>query len=120
MYKSKVKLALDIVSHQKQLVTRFDFVGANGLYGNSYQFQCELQRMDLLFVLEIHSDQYVYPQPPVIAIPDRTSITGRKPSRYKATGEAVEVRQLGTNIADKDWQKIGLRQTGKGDLNCLV
>ncbi len=85
---------MDIVSHQKQLGTRFDFVGADGLYGNSYQFQRELQRMDLLFVLEIHDDQYLYAQPPVIAIPDRTSITGRKPSRYKATGEPIEVREL--------------------------
>ena len=117
--KSKVELALDIIKHQKELGTRFHFVGADGLYGNSYQLQKELDKMKLLFVLDIHDDQYVYAEPPVIAIPDRTTNVGRKPSRYKAMGEVTQVRELGKNIGEKDWEKICLRQTGKGDLNCL-
>ena len=42
-----------------------------------------------------------------------------KPSRYKETGKAIEVRELGKNIGTETWEKIRLRQTGKGDLNCL-
>lgn len=117
--KSKVELALDIIRHQKELGSWFHFVGADGLYGNSYQFQREVDKMAILFVLEIHSDQYVYTEPPVIAIPGKTTTVGRKPSRYKATGKAIEVRELGRNIAAQDWEKIRLRQTGKGDLNCM-
>lgn len=117
--KTKVELALDIVRHQKGLGTWFHYVGADGLYGNSYHFQRELDKMGILFVLDIHSDQHVYTRPPVIAIPEKTAAAGRNPSRYKATGNAIEVREFAKNIAKEAWQKIRLRQTGKGDLNCL-
>jgi SRSO17 transposase len=117
--KTKVGLALDIIRHQKELGTWFHYVGADGLYGNSYHFQQELDKMGILFVLDIHSDQYVYTEPPAIAIPGRTAITGPAPSRYKATGSAIEVSALAKNIAKEDWQPIRLRQTGKGDLGCL-
>lgn len=117
--KTKVELALDIVRHQKESGTWFHYVGADGLYGNSYHFQRELDKMGILFVVDVHSDQYVYTEPPIIAIPEKISAVGRTPSRYKATGNALEVRQLAKNIAEEAWQKIRLRQTGKGDLNCL-
>lgn len=48
--------------------------------------------MEILFLLDIHSDQYIYTEPPAIAIHDKTSAASRKPSHYKATGNAIEVR----------------------------
>ena len=117
--KTKVELALDIVRHQKELGTWFHYVGADGLYGNSYHFQQELDKMGILFVLEVHCDQYIYTEPPVIAIPDKTGPVGRNPSRYKATGNVIEVSTLAQGIEKGDWQPVRLRQTGKGDLNCL-
>ena len=117
--KSKVELALDIIKRQKELGTWFHFVGADGLYGNSYHFQREIDKLEILFVLDIHSDQYIYTEPPEIAIPGKTAAVGRNPSRYKATGKPIEVRQWAKNVAEGDLEKIRLRQTGKGDLNCL-
>lgn len=117
--KTKVELALDIVRHQKELGTWFHYVAADGLYGNSYYFQQELDKMGILFVLDIHSDQHIYTQPPEIAIPEKTTTAGRNPSRYKAIGNVIEVREFAKNIAKEAWEKIRLRQTGKGDLNCL-
>jgi len=121
-YKTKVvspEARLDIVKHQKQLGTRFHFIGADALYGNSYWFQQELDKMGLLFVLEVHSDQYVYTEPPLISIPEKKGNKGRQPTRYKAQGKAVEVRKLAEGIAADKWEEIQLRKTGKGDLNCL-
>jgi SRSO17 transposase len=117
--KTKVELALDIVRHQKELGTWFHYVAADGLYGNSYYFQQELDKMGILFVLDIHSDQHIYTEPPEIAIPEKTTTAGRHPSRYKATGNVIEVRGFAKNLAKGAWEKIRLRQTGKGDLNCL-
>jgi SRSO17 transposase len=117
--KSKVELALEIIRHQCKIGTRFHFVGADGLYGNSYWFQSELDKLGLLFVLDVHSDQYVYAEPPVISVPDKKTVRGRQPGLYKAGGQVIEVRQLAQKIAKKEWKKIRLRQTGKGDLNCL-
>ncbi len=48
VYRSKTELALDIVKRQVGLGTRFDFVGADGLYGNSTYFRQTLDDMELL------------------------------------------------------------------------
>ena len=119
-YKTKVELALDIVKHQLAIGTRFHYIGADGLYGNSYWFGQQLDKLQQLFVLEVHSDQYVYTQPPQIYLPEKQGIKGRQPKLYKALGEVTEVNEIGQKIADNQWEKIRLRQTGKGDLNCLV
>ncbi|MGI8637242.1 MAG: IS701 family transposase, partial [Segetibacter sp.] len=118
-YKTKVELALEIVKHQLAIGTRFHYVGADGLYGNSYWFQQELDKLKQLFVLEVHSDQYVYTQPPQIYLPEKQGVRGSQHTLYKASGEVTEVSKLGQKIRDDQWEKIRLRQTGKGDLNCL-
>jgi SRSO17 transposase len=118
-YKTKLELALEMVKHQISIGTRFHYIGADGLYGNSYWFGQELDNLQQLFVLEVHSDQYVYTQPPQIYLPEKQGIKGRQPKLYKALGEVTEVNEIGQKIADNQWEKIGLRQTGKGDLNCL-
>lgn len=118
VFKTKVELALDMVKHQQQIGTRFHFVGADGLYGNSYELQAALDKLGLLFVLDIHSDQYVYTEPPLIAVPEKRAVRGRQPVRYKATGKVMEVRKLIESVASGSWEKICLRQTGKGDLRC--
>lgn len=110
---------MNIIKRQKELGTWFHYVGADGLYGNSYYFQLEIYKLEIFFVLDVHSDQYVYTEPPVIAIPDKTAAAGRKPSRYKATVTPIEVREWAKNIAAVDLEKRCLRKTGKGDLNCL-
>lgn len=75
----KQELALDIIKRQKELGTWFHYVGADSLYGNSYHFQQEIDKLELLFVLDIHSDRYLNTEPPVIAVPDKTAAAGRTP-----------------------------------------
>jgi SRSO17 transposase len=70
-YKTKIELALDIVRHQVSIGTKIEFVGADGLYGNSYWFQQERDQLGLLFVLDVHKDQNVYTIPPTIYLPER-------------------------------------------------
>ena len=70
-------------------------------------------------MLEVHNDQYVYTQSPQIYLPEKQGVKGRQPKLYKALGEVREVREIGEKIATDQWEKIRLRRTGKGDLNCL-
>ena len=63
------------------------------MYGNSYWFGQELDNLQQLFVLEVHSDQYVYTQPPQIYLPEKQGVKGRQPTLYKASGEVTEVRE---------------------------
>jgi SRSO17 transposase len=119
-YKSKPELAMEIIKHQKQLGTRFDFVSADGLYGNSYWFQDELDKLGQLFVLDVHEDQYVYISCPEIFVPDkRKGARGRQPTRYKTEATPIEVRDITSNLQQQQWEPIMLRKTGKGDLKCL-
>jgi SRSO17 transposase len=117
-YKTKIELAFDMVSHQVELGTRFDYVGADGLYGNSYWFQDELNKLGLLFVLDIHRDQHVYTKRPRIYLPEKKGSRGRNPSRYKVEEKAVKVEDLRPKDNSPKWKQIRLRKTGKGDLVC--
>ena len=117
--KTKLEQAIEIVQHQKNIGTRFHFVAADALYGNSYWFQDQLDHLNQLFVLDVHCDQHVYTQPPQINIPEKTGSRGRTPSLYKTENVAKEVQQLASNLPLARYEKIRLRETGKGDLNCL-
>ncbi len=118
-FKTKVELALDIVRHQLAIGTEFDFVGADGLYGNSYWFRQQLNELELLYVLEVHKDQLVYTKPPVLYLPERQGEKGRIPSRYKTDDKPLEVQELCPPLSSKKWKQIRLRKTGKGDLVCM-
>jgi len=107
---SKVDLALDIVKRQVSLGTVFDFVGADGLYGNSYKFRQTLDDMELLYVVDIHIDQHVYEQVPDLYLPEKQGNPGRNPSRYKTDSKAIEVSDLCPGKSSKKWQTIRLRK----------
>src|SRR5580658_4843628 len=117
-YKTKPELALDIVRRQKANGVKFDFVGADGLYGNAPHFLDSLDKMGLLFVVEVHSNERVYEQVPLISIPEAAIGRGRKPSAYKCEGKPVEVRDLIQSIPKQSWEDIDIRQGTKGMLRC--
>lgn len=118
-YKTKVELALDMVRHQLEIGTKFDFVGADGLYGNSYWFGRELDKLGVLYVLEVHKDQPVYTEPPALYLPEKQGEKGRPPSRYKTDEKPLDVQALTPPRSSKKWKQIRLRKTGKGDLVCM-
>lgn len=118
-HKTKVELALDLVKHQLNIGTSFDFVGADGLYGNSYWFRDQLDQLEQLYVLEVHKDQQVYTTAPDLYLPEKKGAKGRTPTRYKTHSKSCEVQELCPPRSDKKWQQIRLRKTGKGDLMCI-
>ena len=93
-YQSKPQLALAMIKRQLASGTRFDYVAADGLYGNDYGLQQSLDELSVLFMLEVHKDQYVYTEAPAIFIPPRQSNKGRMTKRYKTSSKAIEVQQL--------------------------
>jgi SRSO17 transposase len=119
-YKTKPQLATDMVRRQKENGVKFDFVGADGLYGNAPHFLRSLDEMELLFVVEIHSNERVYEQPPVISIPEATGLKGRKPSAYKCDGQSREVRHLLETIPQEAWEEVVVRQGTKGVLRYMT
>ena len=60
MFKTKIEIAHEILLHQLELGTAFDFVGADGYYGNDINFGNIINNLGLIFMLDIHTDQPVY------------------------------------------------------------
>ena len=120
-YKTKPQLATEIVKRQKESGIKFDFVGADGLYGNAPHFLRSLDEMELLFVVEVHSNERVYVEKPLINVPDKKSddARGRKRSAYKCEGQAMEVRDLVASLPKDSWEPVEIRQGTKGMLRCL-
>lgn len=124
-YKTKPQLAVEIVKRQMDSGVKFDFVGADGLYGNAPHFLRSLDEMKLLFVVEVHSNERVYEQKPVIAVADKNNrdARGRKPSAYKCASQSIEVRKLVASLPDESWEDIEIRQGTKGMLKgsgCVI
>lgn len=118
-YKTKVELALDIVRRQKQLGTRFDYVAADTLYGNSYAFQHGLDALNIVFVAGVHCDQLVYLQPPVLAIPQKPpGVAGPAFKCYRTDDTPVKADALAAALRPEQWEDICVRQTAAGDLCC--
>ena len=113
---SKPELALEIVQRQRRLGVRFDYICADGLYGNSGEFCRKLADSGEVFLMHVHSDQHVYLADPQPVVPPRRSSRGRRPSRLQAQCEPVRVDALVKEFAPTDWERVVVRETTTGPL----
>lgn len=79
-HKTKPELALDIIDRLIGQGVEFDWVGGDGLYGHSSEFRQELERRELLFVLDVHKDEKVFIEKPNFV----KSSSGRRPKHKQA------------------------------------
>jgi len=116
LFKTKLELAYDILVHQLELGTVFDFVGADGYYGNDLNFGSKINDLGLVYMLDIHCDQPVYLEKPELYLPPRKSTRGRDPKRLKASVQSIKVSDYCKELQVHEWQKIKVRNTTKGTL----
>ena len=122
VHKSKPKLALEMIKRQLELGNKFDFVGGDGLYGNDYSLMDGLDELGLIGVLDVHSDQHVFLEEPVIAIPDNKGSKGRKATKYKTTSKAIEVSAFKKQLEEKggQFEEVEIREGTKGLIKSRV
>jgi SRSO17 transposase len=89
VFKTKLDIAWEIIQHLLELGASFDFVGADGYYGNDVDFASKFEKAGLLYMLDIHSDQPVYLEKQELYLPERKSPRGRVPKRLKASTESI-------------------------------
>ena len=118
--RTKIELAEEIVRHQRSIGTRFSFVCADGLYGNSGEFLRRLDDMDETFVIHVHADQLVYVKNPKLDVPEKSHTKGRPPTRLRAATEPLRVDELRKKLRPADWRKVVLRNSTEGALEALV
>lgn len=116
VFKTKIELAYQIIVHQLELGTSFDYVGADGYYGNDANFASQIDQLGLIYMLDIHSDQAIYLEEPELFVPARKSKRGREAKRLKASGESITVTEYCKLLEAEDWQRIKVRNTAKGTL----
>ncbi len=118
-FKTKLEIAYEIILHQMELGVQFDYVGADGYYGNDTNFASKIDQLGLLYMLDIHSDQPIYLEKPELVVPERKSKRGREPKRLKATMESRTVAGYCKCLEPEDWQCIKVRNTAKGCLKAM-
>ena len=63
-FKTKLELAAEIINHQKRQGIKFDFIAADGYYGNDASFAREIENMGSVYMLDVHSDTEIYLEKP--------------------------------------------------------
>jgi SRSO17 transposase len=107
-------LAQEIIRHARQTGVRFEWIGMDGLYGNSLQLLESLQAQGETFLAEIHSDQHIYLTDPAPYLPPQGK--GRPRVRYHSDARPIEVRKWIKKQPASQWHRKTLRNTTKGDL----
>ena len=115
-FKTKQSLALDIIKHQLALGVSFDYVGADGLYGNDAAFARSINNLGLTYMLDIHSDQSIFLQKPELLLPEKKSAKGPSPKRLKASTPGTIVSEYVKGLKPTEWKTIDIRHSAKGVL----
>lgn len=118
-FKTKLDIAYEIILHQLKLGTCFDFVSADGYYGNDMSFADKIDKLGLLYMLDIHSDQPIFLEKPELYLPERKSTRGREPKLLKPNIESIKVQEFCKGLDNNQWQEIKVRNTAKGVLKAL-
>ncbi len=116
---TKLELALAIIKRQISLGTRFDYMAADGFYGDDYKLLKAIDSLDKLFVFDIHKNHNIYLEAPHILISSREeNQKGRSHSRYQSLSQPIEVREYIKTLENEDWKDVVIRNGTKGQLKC--
>ena len=115
-FRMKWEIGLDIIRHQRSLGASFDYVGADGYYGNSIEFAEAVDEMGYLYMLDIHSNLTVYLEKSEIGVPSAKSKRGRKPSKEQPLTKGIRADKYMAELLEYDWRYLEVRNTAKGIL----
>jgi SRSO17 transposase len=116
VFKTKTELALEIIVAQRAAGVRFDWINADGLYGNDSKLLNKLDELGELYVIDIHSNQTLFLEPFVVKAKDGAPARGRKPTKPLPDKTPVRADKHIAGLDDKDWEKAALRDGTKGVL----
>ncbi len=119
-FKTKPELALEMLKQDIERGVKFDWIGGDGLYGHNYQLCKGLDELNQFFVLDVHKDEKVYLEKPVLSVPERKSNKGTKPTKLKANVKAIRLDKLFKQIETKDWNLEEIRDSTTGKLRLYV
>jgi SRSO17 transposase len=116
VHRTKLELAQEIIRHARRSGVRFEWVGMDGMYGNSLELLESLHFQGETFIADIHSDQHIYLTDPAPYLPHQIPGEGRPRLRYHSDARPVEVRKWLKKQPASHWRKKTLRNTTRGNL----
>ena len=116
VFKSKAELAFEMVVQARQNGVRFRWVGVDGGYGKDPAFLRRLASHGEVFVADVHRDQPIYLENPEPLVPERKSLSGRKPMLLQAQSPSQRVDNWAAAQPAEHWQTVTVRQGTKGEL----
>jgi SRSO17 transposase len=116
VFKSKAELAFEMVVQARQNGVRFRWVGVDGGYGKDPAFLRRLASHGEVFVADVHRDQPIYLENPEPLVPERKSLSGRKPLLLQAQSPSQRVDKWAAAQPAEHWHTVTVRQGTKGEL----
>jgi SRSO17 transposase len=115
VYRTKLELAQEVISNARRTALCFEWIGMDGLYGQSFALLQTLHGQGEIFMADIHADRHIYLNDPKPFLPGPKA-RGRKPLHYQSRAKAIEVRKWLKKQPTAAWQQETLRNTTKGEL----
>ena len=116
IFKTKTGLALEIIKAQRASGIRFDWINADGLYGNDLVLLSKLEKLKELYVIDIHSNKSIYLEPFELETKEKKTGRGRTPTRSLPNKKSINADKHIVSLNQSDWQKVTLRNGTKGVL----
>lgn len=114
-YRSKPSLALEMIQQMNDEV-KYDWVGADSIYGNSKDLRQGLQQLEQLFVMDVAETLLVYLEDPQPYVPVANPGRGRNNSSYVSDYKSLKLRDLQKGITDLQWKTYTIRKGTKGPM----
>lgn len=106
-----------MVRHARATGIDFGWVGADAGYGKGLTFMKELHTTGETFMVDVHSDFYVFLKPVKPYLPVKEEMTiGRTPTRYRVDQKPVRIDEWAKRQSQSAWKKIAVRESTKGML----
>jgi SRSO17 transposase len=112
-FKTKPQLALEMIQNLEGVVD-YDWVGGDGVYGDSTEVRKGIAALGRKYVLDVHEKQTVYLEHPSPYIPDGPTGQGGKKNTYKTDKQPVKVKDLLATLPDAQWNTYTFRLGTKG------
>ncbi len=87
VFKTKQDLAIELIKEIYSCGVEYVWIGADLLYGQSYQFAGQIENLGKKFVLDVKKDQHVYTEKPIILTEQK-----RKKISYKIINDVLSLK----------------------------
>jgi SRSO17 transposase len=118
--KSKAKLALEMVRHQRNLGVQFAWVGADAGYGKDPALLRALEEDGERFAMDIHRNQRMYLEDPRPQWMERENRKGRVSRQLQTQEKPLKVEDWAKVQPPSEWTSVTLRESTQGQLRVEI